>query len=159
MNYSYAKTKKPNLWLGVRLVLLILLLIAIKLIKKRKKCGCPPVIGTTQGFEVENNTKSITLTLTTAGGSLENPPPPLNTPFPPGNKADFEVTTRAAHTTRGYIGYTGTAADGTPITVTFTLVNYGGVFTGVDDLKSTGPVNVNATTTTDAADLVTIADS
>ncbi|OXM14238.1 hypothetical protein CGZ75_14845 [Paenibacillus herberti] len=144
--------------LGIRLILFILLIIAIKLIKKRRKCGCPPPIGSTQGFNVKNSTKTITLTLTTASGDLEKPPPPLNTPLPPGSTADFEVTSKAGHTTRANIKYTGTAANGTPITVSFTLVNSGGVLTGVDNLASTGPVKVNAETTSGNA-LITISDS
>lgn len=140
--------------LGIRLILFILLIIAIKLIKKRKKCGCPPLLGSTQGFNVENNTQSIAFTLTTASGDVIPPPGPLL----PRNTVNFEVRSRTGHITRGFVEYTATAADGTSITVSFTLVNYGGVLTGVDDIKSTGPVKASAETTS-GDDLITISDS
>ncbi|SDS94225.1 hypothetical protein SAMN05444162_2659 [Paenibacillaceae bacterium GAS479] len=149
-----------NLPLGIRLVLFILLLIALKIIKRRKKkCPCkpPPVIGGTEGFTVKNNTQSITFLLTTASGDLESPPPALNTPLPPNGSADFEVNSRAGNTTSANIKYSGTAANGAAVTVSFTLKNFGGVLTGVDSLTTTGPVNASAVTTS-GNDEITITD-
>ncbi|SDS94159.1 hypothetical protein SAMN05444162_2658 [Paenibacillaceae bacterium GAS479] len=130
--------------LGIRLVLFILLLIAIKLIKKRKKkCGCPPpVIGETQGYNVFNKTTSITFTLASATGDLQSPPPTVGTTLSPGGRENFEVNSSEIKNTSASIVYTATAANGTPIRISFNL-NNGGGNSGIQSVKSTGPVNVN----------------
>ncbi|OXM14239.1 hypothetical protein [Paenibacillus herberti] len=127
--------------LGIRLVLFILLLIAIK--KRKKKCVCPPpIIGETQGFNVLNKTSSITFTLASATGDLQSPPPAVGTTLAPNGRENFEVKTdETKNHTSANISYTATAANGTPITLSFTLIN--GANGGIQNVKATGLINTS----------------
>lgn len=110
--------------------------------KKRRKCGCrPPLLGSTQGYNVLNNTKSITFTLASATGDLQSPPPAVGTTLTPGNRENFEVNSDQFKNTSASIVYTATAANGTSIRLSFNL-NNGGGNNGIQDVKSTGPINV-----------------
>ncbi|MCM3747669.1 hypothetical protein M3223_09895 [Paenibacillus pasadenensis] len=111
--------------------------------KKRRKCGCkPPLLGSTEGYNVLNRTSSTTFTLSSATGDLQSPPPAVGTTLTPGNRENFEVDFDEFQNNSASIAYTATAADGTPIQLSFKL-NSGGGNSGIQNVKSTGPINVN----------------
>ncbi|OXM14236.1 hypothetical protein CGZ75_14835 [Paenibacillus herberti] len=113
--------------------------------KRCKPCRpCPPLLGTTMGINVLNQTKSISFTLTSVDGPAGNPP--IGSILAPGGLFNFEVRSTAFKTNRVLVVYTG-VVNGNAFPLSFELVNIGGITLNVESIKTTGPVTIDFNTT------------